>query len=213
MPSGSLNGRSLQLLTWLVTLAVVVVALYVWWPATKSLTSYSLFPIFGLIAFSLMWTHYVAGAAREYFRLPPETLKLHFQWTSYIVLFCILAHPTILDTQLYLDGFGLPPGSLFAVYTESVQRLALLAGVTALTCFLFFELHRFFKDRSWWKYVEWANIGAMALILVHGFTLGGALRHPWFQVVWVFYGVTFVLAVAYSGYSKRRSNHGRTTIV
>lgn len=196
-------------LVWIGTLLAVGLAFFVWWPSTENLTTYSLFPIFGLIAFTLMWTHYTAGALREYLQLPDGILKTHFQVTSYIVLFCILVHPILLETQLYLDGLGLPNQSIPAVYTTITERLAIVAGITALICFLLFELYRFFKDRSWWKYVEWANIVAMGLILWHGFTLGGELRQPWFQLVWGFYAVTFIGAVAYSGYSKRRKNHGR----
>jgi hypothetical protein len=196
-------------LVWIGTLLAVGLAFFVWWPSTENLTTYSLFPIFGLIAFTLMWTHYTAGALREYLQLPDGILKTHFQVTSYIVLFCILVHPILLETQLYLDGLGLPNQSIPAVYTTITERLAIVAGITALICFLLFELYRFFKDRSWWKYVEWANIVAMGLILWHGFTLGGELRQPWFQLVWAFYAVTFIGAVAYSGYSKRRKNHGR----
>lgn len=203
------SPKLFQLAMWLLTLAVVGAALYVWWPSTENLTTYSLFPIFGLTAFSLMWTHYVGGAAREYFGLPEGTLRRHFQITSYIVLLCILIHPTLIDLQLYLDGFGLPPQNLFAVYTTLAERLAILAGITALTCFLLFELHRFYKNRSWWKYIEWANIAAMFLILAHGFTLGGELRQPWFQVVWAFYAVTLMGSVAYSYIYKRRTiSHG-----
>lgn len=202
-------ARQLQLTAWLLTVTVVALALYVWWPSTKNLTTYSLFPIFGLTAFSLMWTLYVTGALRQYFGCPDGTLKRHSQITSYVVLLCILIHPTLLDLQLYLDGFGLPPQNLFAVYTTLAERLAILAGITALTCFLLFELHRFYKSRPWWKYIEWANIGAMFLILAHGFTLGGELRQPWFQVVWAFYAVTLIGSVAYSYMYKRRTEYGQ----
>ena len=196
-------------LVWLGTLLAVGLAFFVWWPSTKNLTTYALFPIFGLTAFTLMWTHYTAGALREYLHLPDDTLSRHFQITSYIVLFCILVHPILLETQLYLDGLGLPYESIPTVYTTLRERLAIIAGITALICFLLFELYRFFKNRPWWKYVEWANVVAMSLILWHGFTLGGELRQPWFQIVWAFYAVTFAASVAYSGYSKRRNNHAR----
>src|SRR5690349_1013421 len=90
-------------LVWIGTLLAVGLAFFLWWPSTENLTTYSLFPIFGLIAFTLMWTHYTAGALREYLQLPDGILKTHFQVTSYIVLFCILVHPILLETQLYLD--------------------------------------------------------------------------------------------------------------
>ena len=196
-------------IVWLGTLLAVGLAFFVWWPSTKNLTTYALFPIFGLTAFTLMWTHYTAGTLREYLRLPEDTLSRHFQITSYIVLFCILVHPILLETQLYLDDLGLPYESIPTVYTTLRERLAIIAGITALICFLLYELYRFFKNRPWWKYVEWANVAAMILILWHGFTLGGELRQPWFQVVWAFYAVTFAASVAYSGYSKWRNNHAR----
>lgn len=193
---------------WLLTLVVLILALVVWWPSTRDLTPYSLFPVFGLIAFSLMWVHYIADALRRYLNAPEGSLRHHFQLTSYVVLFCILAHPGILELQLYLDGLGLPHQSIPAVYTQVIERVAILAGLTALVCFLAFELYRFYKNRPWWRYVEWANIAAMGLILWHGFTLGGELRQPWFQIIWVCYAVTFVAAVLYSEYHKRRIIHG-----
>lgn len=193
---------------WLLTLVVLLLALAVWWPATRHLTPYTVFPLFGLIAFSFMWVHFVAEAVRRYLDTPRDTLRRHFQITSYIVLFCILAHPLILETKLFVDGFGLPHQSLPAVYTQAIERVAILAGITALICFLAFEFHRLYKDRAWWRYVEWANLIAMLLIIWHGFTLGGAFRQPWFQVIWAGYAVTFVAAVTYSEYHKRRTLHG-----
>jgi hypothetical protein len=202
-----LSVRNFRNLIWIITVLSVLAALIVWWPATKNLTTYALFPLFGLVAFSLMWTHYIGGALQRYISLPGEPLKTHFQITSYIVLFCILVHPFLLEFQLFVDGLGLPPQSLLAVYPDVLERLAILAGVVALTCFLAFEFHRLYKEKSWWKYVEWANIGAMLLILWHGFTLGGELRSPWFQAIWLTYAITFVGAVTYTGYHKRRTRH------
>lgn len=204
-----MNKTRLLAGVWLLSILVVALALFVWWPATKNLNSYTLFPIFGLIAFSLMWVHYVTGALRRYFGVGPETFTRHLQITGYIVLFCILAHPGIFDFQLYLDGLGLPFQAIPQVYPRAIEQIAILAGVTALGIFLFFELHRFFKDRKWWRFVEWANILAMGLILWHGFTLGGELRQPWFQGIWLFYAVSFVAAVGYSEYHKRRVHHGK----
>ena len=199
------TSKKLQLSAWLLGGLTVFLALFVWWPATENLTVYSLFPIFGLIAFGLMWTHYITGALRRYFAVPSETIKRYFQITSYIVLFSILVHPFLLDFQLFLDGNGLPPFSRNAIYTEGIQQFAIFLGTVSLVFFLLYELHRFFKDRSWWKYIEYANIAAMFLILYHGFTLGGNLREPWFQVVWAFYAVSLLVAVIYTELKKRNT--------
>lgn len=202
--------RTFRTSIWTLSLLTVVAAVAAWLPSTTNgITTYVLFPLFGIVAFGLMWSHYVSDAVRRYLGLPDSLLRTHFRITSYVVLFCILIHPFLLEFQLYLDGFGLPPQNLLVVYTGGLERLAILAGVVALTCFLAFEFHRLYKDRSWWKYVEWANIGAMVLILWHGFTLGGELRMPWFLIVWTLYAVTFAAAVAYTGYHKRRTDNGR----
>lgn len=197
-----------MLLSWFLSLATVAISVLVWIPSGGSLEPYDLFPLFGLVAFGLMWAHYVSGALRTWQHVDEDALRRHFQITSGAVLFCILVHPFLIELQLYLDGFGIPPSSFLQVYPGTVDRLALLAGATALVCFLAFELHRYFAERSWWKYVEWANIAAMVLILWHGFVLGGELRTPWFQLVWATYAVTFALSVAYTGYHKRRTKHG-----
>lgn len=198
---------------WTLTGAVVAVALFVWWPSGSGITLYSIFPLLGLTAFSLMWVHYIASALRRFFRLPDDINSFHYMVTSYLVLILILSHPFIFYIQLYLDGLGLPYQSIPAVYPGIMQRIAVFAGVVALIIFLAYELNRFFHDRSWWRWVERANIGAMFIILWHGFTLGGELREPWFQVVWITYAVVLLYAVAYTGYSKRKESlHGSTPV-
>jgi len=203
-----------QTTAWGLALTTTVLALIVWLPSTASgLTTYVLFPVFGLIAFGLMWGHYVIGAFRRVLGVEGDVLKVYWGVTSWIVLFCILAHPFLVDFQLYLDGLGLPPNSLFSVYVRPLDQLALYAGFTALLSFLAFELYRFFQTKPWWKYVEWLNIFAMCLILFHGFVLGGELRMPWFQVLWFGYGLTFALSVVYTGYYERRKNHAGKSIL
>lgn len=196
---------------WLLSTVVVFIAFLVWWPDDE-ITAYTLFPIFGLIAFSLMWTHYIGGALRRYLGLNKTVLRRQFLITSYIVLFCILVHPALLDIQLYRDGLGLPIESLPAVYSKASEQVAILAGATALLCFLFYELHRFLSEKTWWKYVEWANVAAMGLILWHGFVLGGAFNTDWFQVLWLFYTLSFIASVIYSEYHKRRYEYGKEII-
>jgi len=202
-----------QLAAWILAFFSTACAVLVWLPSTEhGITSYVLFPIFGLIAFGLMWGHYVIGAIRHKLGVSKNALKTYWTVTSWTVLFCILAHPLLVDFQLYLDGLGLPPDSLFTVYVRPIDRLAILAGFTALLSFLAFELYRFFQTKPWWKYVEWLNIFAMCLILWHGFILGGELRSPWFLGVWIGYAITFVMSVAYTEYSNRRKNNAGKSI-
>jgi hypothetical protein len=87
------------------------------------------------------------------------------------------------------------------------MRIALLFGSLSLLVFLAYELRRKYRQASWWKYVEYANVAAMFAILYHGFTLGQELSLPWLKGVWLFYAVTLAGAVVYNEVNKRRAKH------
>lgn len=202
-----------QLIAYGLALFTTCLALLVWQPSTTGgITTYVLFPLFGLVAFGLMWGHYIMGAIRRMLGVDKAALGAYWLVTSWITLFCILAHPLLVDLQLYIDGLGLPPDSLFAVYVRPLDRLALFAGFTALLSFLAYELYRFYQSKSWWKYVEWLNIVAMCLILFHGFVLGGELRSQWFQIIWIGYALTFAASVSYTEYIERRKTYAGKSI-
>jgi len=188
----------MQVSAWMLAAVVVVLACLAWSSVrldSGRLTTYDVFPLFGLLAFSLMWTHYVTGALRRLLKLDSTTLRSFFRVTSGVVLALILLHPTIFLTQLWVDGFGLPPLSYWQVYDVGVERLALLLGTFSLFAFLLFEFRRKFKDASWCKYVEYINLAAMAAIFYHALTLGGELDIGWFRVVWFIYGFLLITAV------------------
>lgn len=201
----TVSATTLRTAVWALTLVVLVLPILAWLPRASQLTLYTLFPLFGLLAYSLMWAHYVAGALRRYLGFDDTVLHLHFYLTSWLVLGLILLHPFLFELGLYLDGLGLPPANLFSVYPGVLERLGILAAVVALVCFLFYEFHRIYKAKSWWRYVETANEVAMGFIIFHGFTLGGEIRNGWYYSVWVVMAVTLGLCVAYSRYHKRRT--------
>lgn len=205
-----IKERNLRVVVWLLGLGGIVAAIVVWAQVRldgKALDTYDIFPLLGLIAFSLMWTHFVSGAIRRKFGLPMSTLRTYFKLTSWIVLVLILLHPLLFIIQLGLDGLGLPPFSYLGLYPALASQIALLLGTLSLVAFLAFELHRKFRGASWWKYVEYLNILAMLAIFYHGFTLGGELSVGWFQIVWLVYLVTFIGAVSYTQIHKTKGNH------
>lgn len=197
-----MNDRSVRLLAWGISDTSLILAFVVWfsslgWDFSK-INSYTIFPLFGLAAFSLMWSHYIVGAKRRYFGKEKSLLNNYFKSTSLIVLICILAHPAILMTQLYLDGYGYPPQSYLENYIAPSLAWAAGLGSISLIIFLLFELHRKFKDKKWWKYIDYAQLAAMAFIFIHGLALGRHVQSGWFKYVWIFYGVSFVVAVVYN---------------
>ncbi|HEX6415917.1 MAG TPA: hypothetical protein VFZ62_00115 [Candidatus Saccharimonadales bacterium] len=196
--STSKKAQAVQIGAWALAAGVVLAAGLAWGEVRLNggaLSAYDVFPLFGLLAFSLMWTHYVSGAVRRLMDLDTKVLSGFFRVTSAAVLVLLLLHPTIFLTQLWADGFGLPPFSYLQVYEGGAERLALLLGTLSLLAFLLFEFHRKFKNASWWKYIEYANLAAMAAIFYHALTLGGELDLMWYKMVWFTYGILLVMAV------------------
>lgn len=164
------------------------------------LSIYQIFPVFGLVAFSLMWAHYIVGAVRTYYGVPKEKLTVYMQTTFAVVLAALLMHPGLLTWQLWRDHVGLPIN-----YVAPDKRLYVILGEVAWITFLTFELHRFYKERSWWHWVERASDGAMLLILIHAYRLGPSLLPGWFRMVWIFYGLTLVGAIGYLTFIRHKT--------
>lgn len=191
---------STPLVAWSLTTVVAGLAVYVWGSSFSwqfsGLTLYQVFPILGLLAFSIMWSHYMAGFMRATF-LRDTDMGRYFDWTGYVVLVAIVLHPGILIYQRFRDGFGLPPSSYESYVAPGMAWITLLGTVSLLT-FLAFELHRRFKHRSWWKYVVSAGDVAMLAIFYHGLELGTQTHIGWYRVIWWFYGVTLLARLAYT---------------
>lgn len=195
------KAQSLSISAWGLGLFAVMAAIAVWleaMPGRLRLDSYSLFPLFGLLAFSLMWTHYIVGALRRYHGQSKAVVRTYFKVTAVVVLLTILLHPGLLIVQLWRDGFGLPPNSYLENYVAPSGKFAVMLGSISLVIFLAFELKRKFGNRSWWRWVEYAQVVAMVAIFFHALKLGSELNVDWYRVLWLFYGISFILAVKYS---------------
>lgn len=202
-------NKKLQLVAWLSTGLLVAITIAHWASfrlADGVLGRYELFPILGLTAFTLMWFHYTLHPVKRWLKADDDALKTYFTVTSWIVLAFILLHPGIFVFTLWLDGLGLPPTSYLTLYPVPLDRIALLCGTLGLLAFLAFEFHRKYKEKSWWKYVEYANIAAMFAIFFHALTLGGEVASGWFRVLWFTYGIILALVIAYNYYHKYREN-------
>lgn len=190
--------------------AVIVTAVYAWgslydWQITSI---YTFFPLLGLLAFSLMWTHYVAAAVnRQYGNA--FNLKKYYQWTGWAVVILIIFHPLLLNYALWRDGLGLPPGSDL-LYLGKKMLTALLLGVSALAIFLAYESKPLIEKTKFWPVMIGLNDLAMFFIFFHARWLGGSLQLQWFHTLWTFYGVVLVICILQRLYfiAKKRSSRG-----
>lgn len=183
---------------WTLSALVSGLAVYAWgqsfdWQA-DAVNAYQFFPVLGLLAFSLMWAHYIVGSVKHTL-LAGADLTRYFSWTSYAVLVALALHPGILVYQLFRDGFGLPPASYEHFVAPSLSWATLL-GTVCLLIFLAFELRRWYREKPWWQYVVSAGDAAMLGIFYHGLRLGSQLQGGWYHWVWWFYGVTLLGVLA-----------------
>jgi hypothetical protein len=202
-----LNTR-LVVAAWSLSALVAILAFiawgasYQWRPA--NINAYTLFPLLGLVAFSVMWSHYIASVARQILTIPSHVLRKYFNVTSFIVLILICAHPGILIYQRYRDGFGLPPGSYHSYVAPGLGWITTLGSVCLLV-FIAYEFRRKFKKNSWWRYTQYLVDAAMIGILYHSLKLGNQLQSGWLQKVWYFYGVSLVGCLIYQYYQNYKN--------
>lgn len=208
------KAEKLRFLAWLLSALVAVVALMAWgqgvhWQLTK-LSTYELFPLFGLLAFSLIWSMYVAGFFGRRWNVESAQLGDYYKVLRAAVVALILLHPALLSWQLWRDGFGLPPGSIRQNYIAPALGWAVTLGFLSWLVFLTYDLGQKFRSRSWWKYLEYAGDGAVVAIFIHALSLGGELQISWFRAVWYFYGVILLAVLADIYYRKIKKGLPRT---
>ncbi len=163
----------------------------------SALTPLDLFPLLGLVAFGLMWSHYTLGSLRRWVGYERPKKTLYWTISTGLVLLLIVAHPLLLNYSLIAAGLGLPPANYFAAYGSLEGWFAVL-GMICLVVFLLFELRRWYSDRSWWRWVEYGQIVAMGAIFVHATILGREVSGGWYAGLWWVLGATLVVAWVYN---------------
>ncbi len=195
-----MKAKHLLLVAWGTSAMTAALSVIVWGQSFawdfSAVSTYLLFPLLGLIAFGLMWSHYVTAALRVYSKLDKQVTKSYFNATSAAVLGAILLHPGLLAYQLWRDGMGLPPGSELNYLPDSKDFYILIA-MFSLFVFLAYELRHWFQEKSWWKYMQVLSDFAIILIYIHGLNVGSQLQQGWFQIVWYLYGLTLAAAMTY----------------
>ncbi len=109
------------------------------------ITLYQLFPLFGLLAWMIMCTHYFTGALRI-INSNLKKPKFYSGLTGYLVLAFILLHPGLLAYAQYNNGLGLPPQSFVDYYGQGLIIAGML-GTISLMIFLSFEIFDRIKDK------------------------------------------------------------------
>lgn len=200
------NQRRLSLVPWLVVVAALGLSSLGWWHnlgwAAPGFIIDNWFPLFGLIAFSTMWAHYAVDFLQRLITIKPDSFYLPV--TRFVVFFAILMHPGLLALNLWQYGAGLPPQSFFE-YVGSSLKWGIVIGIAAWLAFMAFELHRWFRERPWFRWVLIANSAAMLSIVIHAMYLAGP--QGWFRALWYFYGISLIIFLAREYYDYRMAKY------
>lgn len=185
-------------LAWVVYWFVVLVAIVAWgsgfaWDFSN-LNAYLFFPLLGLLAWSIMWTHYFLGFLSHYSKAFKMS-KFYKDMTGYKVLALILLHPGLLAFAQWQSGQGFPPSS-YIKYVGSAMMLSIIFAEIALVTFLSFDVFRRIKNRPViqrnWRWVSLSQMVAMALIFMHSLKLGQNLQAGWFRYYWILLGILLI---------------------
>jgi predicted heme/steroid binding protein len=189
-----------RIIPWLLGGFVSAVTLMVWLSGlgVTGLNGLSLFPLFGLLAWSIMWTHYVYGVMMV--RFGYERNRLYQKISTKIVFACLWLHPGILIYQLWASNRTLPPSSLID-YMGQANTMLLIGAIVAWLTFLSFDVLIKFKKRPFWqKHWWWVSVSqafAMAAIYGHAIKLGRHIQVDWFKAYWAALGLILVPSIVY----------------
>lgn len=181
--------------------ATVAVVLPIWahirnvsWSDSSLLLN--LFPIFGLLAFTLLWLHSMSGVFEEYLRRL-YNFDFFVHWSSLVILVSFVLHPLLLLILIDFDIFGLFEG----------HSLPLWLGVIGFVLLLTYDIGKALKKRELfsrhWNKILVISTAGFLLTFFHSIMLGSDLQSGFLRSLWIFYGVTAILATIYTYGIKR----------
>ena len=159
----------------------------------------NLFPLFGILAFTLLWLHVISGVFEPWLRQYIDFDRF-VQNTSLLIFVSIILHPLLL---LIPVGFNF---TLIFTYGKFYIWLAIIGWLLLIT----YDIGKFLKKkynffvRNWTKILLISNVG-FVLTFFHSLSIGGNLQSGPLRIVWIFYGITAILGIIYTYGIKRLS--------
>lgn len=158
----------------------------------------NLFPLFGLLAFSLLWLHAISGVFEPWLRKYID-FDSYVHATANLILVSIILHPLLLLIALKFSfiSFWLAGPALYIWLAVIGWLLLIIYDITKPLK----KKYGFFV-RHWNSILLISTIGFL-LIFFHSLGIGDDLQQGPLRIVWIFYGVTAILATIYTYGIKR----------
>ncbi len=189
-----------KIIRYLIILLACLAVLYPLWQVGSTIdwrlgssSLVSLFPLFGLAAFSILWLHAISGVFEKWLRQYID-FDFYVQVTSTLVLLSIILHPLLLLIVLKFNFIDL---------LHSAQPLYIALAISGWLLLISYDITKPLKkkfkffSRNWSKILLISNIGFL-LTFFHSIGAGDNLQSGPLRTLWIFYGVTAILAIIYT---------------
>lgn len=186
---------------WILFSVVVIVPILAWlqtydWQLV--LTISALFPLLGVLAWSIMWTHYIYNWMCIHYPTTYTPNILYDKVSTWLVLGLILLHPGLLGWQQYRLFGTLPPDSFYAGVAENLEPFVAI-GAFALILFLLYEIVSRLRQKQYiqdiWGWISLSQVLAMVLVFVHGLQVGQVVLSGWMIGWWITLGLLLLPAL------------------
>ena len=155
----------------------------------------NIFPALGIGAFTLLWLHSMSGVFEPWLREQFDFDRF-VRVTSIMILICLILHPLLLLIAM---------GSTFTqiIYGGKYIWLGIIGWLLLITYDVGKVLNKNdFFVRHWHKILIISTIGFL-LTFFHAINIGSDLQSGPLRIVWMFYGITAILATIYTYGIKR----------
>ncbi len=196
--------KKLAVITISLNITVLALAITAWSQQnTKLPLELSISILLAIIAYGLMWVHYVSDWLKHRY-WPKQSTGWQYGVSRWIVLIAILVHPILINAYLFQNNFGFPPGS-YQKYFGTSALFFILLGIVSLAAFLAFEGKKWLEHKPIWQWIMHANNAAMLAIVIHGYKLGPITDSAWYFWVWTMQAVLLcaVLATKYITHTQK----------
>ena len=185
-------------------LLILSLPIYIWGESFswnfEFFSLYLLFPLLGMLAFSIMWTQVVVGKFKNHFNKIFSTHKF-FVRTGLTVLILFLSHPIVAAIAQWNSSKLLPIESLFSLVGSS-QKVFITFAVIAFVSFVMYEfvlrMSRFKIVQRITPFVEFFSSIGVILVWVHSINIGSHLQTGSLRIIWWFYGITTILIILHT---------------
>jgi hypothetical protein len=156
----------------------------------------SIFPSFGIAAFAMLWLHSISGVFEPWLRKNFDFDKFVHN-TATLILISIILHPLLLLVNVNFNFTR-----IFGYGADDIW-LGIIGWLLLIIYDITKPLKKYnFFAKNWENILLISTIGFL-LTFFHSLGVGGDLVSGPLKTIWIFYGITAILATIYTYGIKR----------